>query len=99
MEEKDIGFLPVLEAEKLVGVVSERDIARGVILHHRTLLREIMTTDVHTVALETKVPECLVLMHRERTPSSGGERRSGRWRALGPRPDGLAHRAARAVAA
>ncbi len=32
MEEKDIAFLPVLEGEKLVGVVSERDIARGVIL-------------------------------------------------------------------
>ena len=35
MERKDIGFLPVLEGKKLVGVVSERDIARGVILHHR----------------------------------------------------------------
>jgi CBS domain-containing protein len=31
MEEKDIGFLPVLDGEKLVGVVSERDIASGVI--------------------------------------------------------------------
>ena len=30
MEEKDIGFLPVLEGGKLVGVVAERDIARGV---------------------------------------------------------------------
>jgi len=66
MEEKDIGFLPVLEGEKLVGVVSERDIARGVILHHRMQVREIMTARVQTVAPETKVPECLVLMHRER---------------------------------
>ena len=32
MEENDIGLLPVLEEGKLVGVVSERDIARGVIL-------------------------------------------------------------------
>ena len=66
MEEKDIGFLPVLEDEKLVGVVSERDIARGVVLHRRTLVREIMTTRVHAVAPEAKVPECVVLMHRER---------------------------------
>ena len=65
MEEKDIGFLPVLEGEKLVGVVSERDIARAVILYHRMLVREIMTARVHTVAPETKVPECLVLMHHE----------------------------------
>ena len=62
--------------EKLVGVVSERDIARGVILHHRTAVREIMTTHVHTVAPETKLPECVTLMHREpHPPSSGGERR------------------------
>jgi CBS domain-containing protein len=66
MERKDIGFLPVLEGKKLVGVVSERDIARGVILHHRTLVREIMTTRVHTVAPETKLPECVALMQRER---------------------------------
>ncbi len=66
MEEKDIAFMPVLEGEKLVGVVSERDIARGVILQHRTFVHEIMTTRVHTVAPETKVPECVVLMHRSR---------------------------------
>ena len=66
MEENDFAFLPVLEGEKLVGVASERDIARGVILHYRAAVREIMTTDVHTVAPETKVPECLMIMHRAR---------------------------------
>ena len=66
MEENDIGFLPVLEGEKLAGVVSERDIARGVILQHRVIVREIMTTQVHTVAPETKVADCVTLMHRER---------------------------------
>ena len=66
MEENDIAFLPVLEEGKLVGVVSERDIARGVILRQRTAVREIMTTQVHTVAPETKVADCVTLMHRER---------------------------------
>ena len=66
MEEKDIGFLPVLDRGTLVGVVSERDIARGAILHHRTLVREVMTTRVHTVGPETAVPDCLVLMQRGR---------------------------------
>ena len=66
MEEKDIAFLPVIEGEKLVGVVSERDIARGVILQHRTFVHEIMTTRVHTVAPETKVSECVLLMHHSR---------------------------------
>jgi len=66
MEENDIGSLPVLEGEKLAGVVSERDIARGVILQHRVTVREIMTTQVHTVAPESKVADCVTLMHRER---------------------------------
>jgi CBS domain-containing protein len=66
MEQKDIGFLPVLEHGNLVGVVSERDIARGVILHDRMRVRELMISRVHTVAPEATVPECLVLMHRER---------------------------------
>lgn len=65
MGERNIGFLPVLEGEKLVGVVSERDIARGATLHDHRLVREIMTTRVHTVATETKVPDCLLLMHLE----------------------------------
>jgi CBS domain-containing protein len=41
MEQKDIAFLPVLEGEKLVGVVSERDIACGVLLRQRTEVRHI----------------------------------------------------------
>jgi CBS domain-containing protein len=66
MEDNDIAFLPVLEAQELVGVVSERDIARGLLLRHRTVVREIMTTRIHTVTPEAKVPECVALMHRER---------------------------------
>lgn len=66
MERDDVGFLPVLEGEKLVGVVSERDVARGAILHDRTAVREIMTTHVHTVLPETNVPECITLMHTSR---------------------------------
>jgi CBS domain-containing protein len=66
MEANDIAFLPVLEREKLVGVVSERDIARGVILHDRDTVRDIMTTRVQTVFPETKVPDCMMLMHANR---------------------------------
>jgi len=66
MEERQIGFLPVLERGKLVGVLSERDIARGVILHQRAMVRELMTSRVHTVTPDTQVPECLAIMQRER---------------------------------
>ena len=47
MENRNIGFLVVLEQEKLVGVVSERDYARKVILvdkaSRNTPVRDIMT--------------------------------------------------------
>jgi CBS domain-containing protein len=66
MEDNDISFLPVLQGKELAGVISERDIARGVILHQRTMVYEIMATRVHTVAPEAKVPECVTMMHRER---------------------------------
>jgi len=66
MEENDIAFLPVLEGKTLVGVVSERDIARGVILHHRAAVREIMTTHVQTAMPDTNLSGCVVLMHATR---------------------------------
>jgi CBS domain-containing protein len=66
MENNDIAFLPVLEGKRLVGVVSERDIARGVLLQHRAMVRDIMTTDVKTVAPETGISECMTLMHANR---------------------------------
>jgi CBS domain-containing protein len=66
MGQKDIAFLPVLDGEKLVGVVSERDIGRGMLLPQRAAVRDIMTTQVHTVAPDARVPECVALMHRSR---------------------------------
>lgn len=62
---KGIGFLAVVDGDSLVGVLSERDIVRGAHLQHLTSVRDIMTSHLHTVAPEAKVPDCLALMQRE----------------------------------
>jgi CBS domain-containing protein len=68
MAEKNIGFLTVQENGKLVGVLSERDYARKVILEGRsskdTPVSDIMTKDVVKVSVEHTVPECMALMSK-----------------------------------
>lgn len=66
MSKKEIGALIVLEGEKLVGIISERDYARKVILKgknsQKTLVREIMTTDVKFTDPDQKIEKCLSQM-------------------------------------
>ena len=69
MAKKDVGLLVVLENERLVGVVSERDCARRLLLEGRsakdTAVRSLMTTQIYTVAPQAKIPECITLMHEK----------------------------------
>ncbi len=66
MAQKDVGALLVMENPKLVGVMSERDYARKVILKGRfskeTPVREIMTEKVAYVCPDDTIEECLMLM-------------------------------------
>ncbi len=70
MAEKDVGALVVLDGENLVGIISERDYARKVVLLRRvsreTSVGEIMTTDVHTVTPESSVADCMATMTEQR---------------------------------
>ena len=70
MAQKDVGALVVMEGEKLVGVLSERDYARKVILHGRSsqdvMVRDIMTSGVITVGPSATVEECMALVTRKR---------------------------------
>ena len=67
MADRHLGFLVVLDAGRLVGVLSERDCARRVVLGQLspgvTAVREIMTRRVHTVAAQSRLCECIKLMH------------------------------------
>ncbi|MFO1414700.1 MAG: CBS domain-containing protein [Burkholderiales bacterium] len=66
MEARRVGALVVRRGEALVGIISERDYTRKVILNGRasrdTRVEEIMTADVVTVAPATSLGECLRLV-------------------------------------
>ena len=71
MQDKGIGALAVLDQDnKLVGIVSERDYARKVILEGRssreTFTGEIMTKELYVVKPETTIDECISLMTEKR---------------------------------
>jgi CBS domain-containing protein len=66
MEQKNIGALLVVSSERLVGIFSERDYARRMILHGRasrdTPVREVMTDDVFVISPDANAGECMVHM-------------------------------------
>jgi CBS domain-containing protein len=71
MADRQIGALLVMEGEKLVGILSERDYARKVALEGRssreTLVREVMTRRVLCARPDQTVEECMALMTDKRT--------------------------------
>jgi CBS domain-containing protein len=70
MADKRVGALLVMEGDKLVGIVTERDYARKVILEGKssadTTVREIMSSKVLCVSPERSVDECMALMTDKR---------------------------------
>jgi CBS domain-containing protein len=70
MSERGIGAVLVLEGGKLVGILSERDYARRVILKGKasreTPVREIMTTELISVTHERTLDDCMPIMTKSR---------------------------------
>ncbi|MGZ5003064.1 MAG: CBS domain-containing protein [Chthoniobacterales bacterium] len=70
MAEKNVGALVVMEGEKLVGIVSERDYTRKVMLRGKrsreTQVNEIMSTQLTTVEPKESVDRCLEFMTDKR---------------------------------
>ena len=63
MAEKRIGAVLVMQGTQLVGILSERDYARKIVLQGRsssdTPVRDIMTADVLTVGLDDNAEHCM----------------------------------------
>lgn len=70
MLKKDVGALLVTDKGKLVGILSERDYARKVILEERnsknTTVGELMTKDVFYTDTKSTIQECMALMTAKR---------------------------------
>lgn len=70
MADKHIGALPVLRDNELIGIVSERDYARKVILLGRsssdTPVWQIMSSPVTTVTPDSEVHRCMEIMTEQR---------------------------------
>lgn len=70
MAQKRIGALLVMQAGRLVGILSERDYARKVVLQGRssrdTQVRDIMTRDVVTVGPDESSDRCMQIVTERR---------------------------------
>jgi CBS domain-containing protein len=70
MAEKNIGALLICEDDKLIGIFSERDYARKLILKGKsskdTTIGDLMTKDPFTVTPEASIEECMEIMTARR---------------------------------
>ena len=66
MAEKNVGALLVIQNEKVIGVFSERDYARKIVLKgessHTTIVKNVMSFDVLFVLPEQSLDDCMALM-------------------------------------
>jgi len=70
MAEKDIGAVPVLEDNRLVGIFSERDIIKRVLVGDKevrtTLIKDVMTTGVVVAQSTEEIEQVLEKMQKNR---------------------------------
>ncbi len=70
MAKKNVGALPVLDEDKLVGIISERDYARKVVLKGKSsrdsMVKELMTAKVYYIEPDETLENCMVIMTERR---------------------------------
>ncbi len=70
MAQHDIGAILVMEQDRFVGLLTEREYARRIVLHGKTSrhtpVRDTMNRDLLTVPPEASIEECMSLMTEKR---------------------------------
>src|SRR5271157_779313 len=70
MDDKNVGVLPVVDNSRLIGIISERDYTRKVILKglssKDTRVRDIMTREVLTASPSDSIADCMRVMTEKR---------------------------------
>jgi CBS domain-containing protein len=66
MTDKNIGVLVVIDEDNVVGIISERDLARNIILRQlvprKVTVGELMTRDIYCISSDKSVEECMGVM-------------------------------------
>jgi CBS domain-containing protein len=68
MKEHDIGFIPVVEGKKLIGVVTDRDLVIRGLAEKRegsAAVKQVMSGDVQSIDASTSIDEAAKLMAKE----------------------------------
>jgi CBS domain-containing protein len=80
MAEKNVGAIPVVEGNRLVGLFSERDVIKRVVAvgvdPEKTMTRDVMTTSLVVATTEESIEDCLTKMqkaHCRHLPVVSGE--------------------------
>ncbi len=70
MADNNVGSLVVFDKDRMVGLISERDYARKIVLKNKfsknTTVKEIMTVEIATVTPSTDLEECMALFTEKR---------------------------------
>ena len=70
MEDISAGTALVMEGDEVVGIISERDVIRKVVLQNKKIdkikVKEIMTTDLTSITQETSLDDCMQLITEKR---------------------------------
>ncbi|HET7312901.1 MAG TPA: CBS domain-containing protein [Salinisphaera sp.] len=70
MDEKNIGVVLVIDSGRLIGLLTERDYARKLVLHHKssreTPVRDVMATHVAYIEPGKEIEDCMALMTERR---------------------------------